>query len=147
MSDYERWNNLPRTKALRRRLRAQMTTAESTLWKLLKSRRIAGPKFRRQHGVGSYNVDFYCAEARLVVEVDGGIHNDPARAEADALRQSEVEKLGLQEVRYTNDEVLEQADLVCQVLVHGQPVFCDIAARAWKPQTQFPSWIGGDRGG
>jgi very-short-patch-repair endonuclease len=51
-----------------------MTQAECILWERLRDRRLAGIKFRRQHSIGAYNVDFYCAAARLIIEVDGGNH-------------------------------------------------------------------------
>ncbi|MEM9996594.1 MAG: endonuclease domain-containing protein [Bacteroidota bacterium] len=119
MADFERWNNLPRSKALRRRLRVQVTTAEATLWQLLRLRRAGGLKFRRQHGIGPYIVDFYCPKARVAVEVDGRVHDDPARAESDAARQRAIESLGIQVLRFSNEEVLGQGDLVAQAIVRA----------------------------
>ncbi|MEM6785611.1 MAG: endonuclease domain-containing protein [Bacteroidota bacterium] len=112
MDERRRWNNLPRSKTLRRRLRAQRTPAEAALWAVLRNRQVAGAKFRRQHGVGAYVVDVYCPEVKLVVEVDGGIHDDPARAEADTQRQRALEALGLHVLRVRNADVLQRGDLV-----------------------------------
>jgi very-short-patch-repair endonuclease len=58
----------------RQRAAQSMTQAECILWERLRDRRLAGIKFRRQHSIGAYNVDFYCAAARLIIEVDGGNH-------------------------------------------------------------------------
>ena len=65
-------------KAWAREMRVQMTDAEAQLWRLLRNRRIAGAKFRRQHPVGRYILDYYCVEKKLGIELDGGQHNDAA---------------------------------------------------------------------
>jgi very-short-patch-repair endonuclease len=69
-----------------------------------------GLKFRRQHRIGPFVVDFYCVESRLVIEVDGPIHE--SQAHADAERQEYLEALGLQVLRFSNDEVLTNANNV-----------------------------------
>src|SRR5437899_7463845 len=69
-----------------RTLRKKATWAEKLLWSRLRNRQIAGCKFRRQHPVGPYNLDFYCAEARLAVELDGREHGHPDRKTADKER-------------------------------------------------------------
>jgi very-short-patch-repair endonuclease len=88
-------------------LRKNMTTAERILWERLCDRRLAGIKFRRQHPIGACIVDFYCAAARVVIEIDGGFHN--LQVEADAIRSQELEAQGYRVVRFTNDQV--EADL------------------------------------
>ena len=68
------YHNLPHKKDDRRNLRNSLTPAEATLWKSLKSGQLAGRKFRRQHSVGAYILDFYCPEERIAVELDGASH-------------------------------------------------------------------------
>src|ERR1700679_3510922 len=70
--------------ALARRFRREPTPAEAAAWQLLRGRRILGLKFRRQHVIAGFIVDFYCASLRLVLELDGGIHDHPVQAENDA---------------------------------------------------------------
>ncbi len=82
-----------------------MTNSETILWETLRDRRLLGLKFRRQHAVGRFVLDFYCAELRLAIEVDGGIHLDPEQANADRLRQAEIEENGIRFVRLTADQV------------------------------------------
>ena len=93
-----------RLKPLAREKRAEPTEAEDRLWQALR-RRGAGSKFRRQHTIDRFSVDFYCAGARLVVEVDGPIH-EFTRAD-DAIRQEHLKSLGLRVLRFKNEEVLK----------------------------------------
>jgi adenine-specific DNA-methyltransferase len=87
------------------------TGPERTLWGLLRDRRLAGAKFRRQHPVGPYIVDFYCQAHRLVVELDGRSHHD--RGVPDEQRQHYLESVaGLRVVRIDNDEVLRDPESV-----------------------------------
>ena len=67
-------HNLNRLKDRRRELRSQGTTTEKILWNVLRDNR-TGYKFKRQHSIGGYILDFYCAEKHLIIEIDGGIHN------------------------------------------------------------------------
>ena len=83
-----------------------MTPAETVLWDELRDRRFDGLKFRRQHAIGRFVVDFYCDALRLVVEVDGGIHRDPEQRQRDGERQKELEETGVSFVRFSNDDVL-----------------------------------------
>ena len=77
-----------------RTLRAGATDAERSLWRLLRSRQVAGSKFRRQRPFGPYILDFYCIEKRLAVEADGGQHFTPEGREADARRTEYLEQRG-----------------------------------------------------
>ncbi len=88
---------------LARELRQRATFAEGLLWQAIRSRRLDGRKFRRQVPIGVFVVDFYCASERLVVEVDGPIHE--CQQEADQLRQELIEALGIRFVRLQNHEV------------------------------------------
>lgn len=91
---------------LRRRLREEMTVPERLLWSRLRGRQLAGLKFRRQHGVGPYVMDFYCPAAKLAIEVDGPTHFEGHEAEArDAVRDAYLRRQGVRTVRFTNTEV------------------------------------------
>lgn len=85
-------------------LRKNLTHAELVLWGYLKCSPL-GFKFRRQHPIGIYIVDFYCHVLKLVIEVDGSIHSKTEAIEHDERRQKDLEDLGLRVVRFTNDEV------------------------------------------
>jgi len=70
-ADQERLNNLPALKYFRRKLRSKMTPAEAKLWTYLKGKQLEGKKFRRQHSVSRYILDFYCPSSKLAIELDG----------------------------------------------------------------------------
>ncbi|MHB1294133.1 MAG: endonuclease domain-containing protein [Anaerolineae bacterium] len=91
-------------------LRHRPTPAEALLWERLRGRRLAGHKFRRQHPIGHFVVDFCCVEKRLVVEVDGSVHLD--RVEADAARTAWLEGQGFRVLRFQNRDVLANPDAV-----------------------------------
>ena len=100
-------------KPLARQMRHEPTPAESKLWRHLRGRQLHGLKFRRQHVIDRFIVDFYCAEACLVIEVDGVIHE--YTAEEDAIRQTFLEEVvGLRVLRFTNGEVLLQTEAVLE---------------------------------
>ena len=93
-----------------RRLRGEMTRAESTLWEYLRKVRLDGYRFRRQHASGHFIVDFSCPAEKLVVETDGPIHD--AQQEQDAARQAYLEQRGYTVLRFSNDEVMLRSDEV-----------------------------------
>jgi adenine-specific DNA-methyltransferase len=82
------------------------TEAEEKLWQILRNRQIENCKFRRQHPLYKFIADFYCHEKKLVVEVDGGYHNEKEQKEYDELRTEIINKYGIQVLRFTNEEVL-----------------------------------------
>lgn len=86
-------------------LRKEMTDAETRLWKKLRNHGFEGLKFRRQHPIGRFIVDFYCHEKRLVIEVDGNIHDLLEVKERDEGREEELKNFGLTVIRFTNDEI------------------------------------------
>jgi ATP-dependent DNA helicase RecQ len=93
-----------------RDLRQSSTPPEKLLWLALRNSQIGGLKFRRQHPVGPYVVDFFCQEAKLVVEVDGMSHDD--KASQDAAKSKHLESQGLRILRVTNEDVMRNLDAV-----------------------------------
>lgn len=87
-------------------LRSRMTPAEIILWDKVRNKQILGLRFRRQHPISQFIVDFYCHQARLVIEIDGDIHQLPEVKERDDGRTFELEKFGLKVIRFKNDEVI-----------------------------------------
>lgn len=99
-----------------RQLRSNCTDAENFMWQLLRAKRFMNLKFRRQHVIKPYIVDFYCHEIGLVIELDGGQHGTDEAIEYDAERTKFLEALGLTVVRYLNHEVLGRTDMVLEDL-------------------------------
>ncbi|MEX0782115.1 MAG: endonuclease domain-containing protein [Dehalococcoidia bacterium] len=95
-----------------RRLRRELTATEATLWEALRDKRLNGLKFRRQHPVGRFVIDFYCADVGVAVEVDGDVHLSPVQRVADADRQRTLEDHGIQFLRFTNDAVQHRLNAV-----------------------------------
>ena len=94
-----------------RELRNHPTEAERILWMHLRSRP-QGYKFRRQHPVANYILDFYCHPLKLAIEVDGPIHNEPTTIREDIERQKNLGALGIIFIRFTNEEILLHMDIV-----------------------------------
>ncbi len=92
-----------------------MTHAELKLWEALKGNKL-GVKFRRQHPVLIYIVDFYCHQKKLVVEVDGEYHDKEEQIIKDAERTADLLEIGLQVIRFTNDEVLNNLEAVLLII-------------------------------
>ena len=101
---------------LKRRLRSNMTGPEARLWSRLRARQLQGLKFRRQHGIGPYIVDFYCPEQSLVIEVDGDSHADADQVVKDKQRETYLQSLGLRVIRYINDDIVKNLDGVLEDL-------------------------------
>ncbi len=95
---------------LARELRQRATPAEAFAWELLRDRRFLGLKFRRQHQIGDYVVDFHCDEKKLVVELDGSIHDTSERQEVDHKRDAYLKALGLTVLRIPNQHLLDQTE-------------------------------------
>ena len=88
-----------------RQLRQNMTQAEEILWTQLKNRKFMGLKFRRQHLISHFIVDFYCPQEKLVIEIDGSVHEQEDQKEYDGKRTEELRRLGLRELRFKNEEI------------------------------------------
>ena len=89
-------------KPIARELRRNQTDDEKALWRALRGRRFAGFKFRRQHTVGDYIMDFYCADAKLAVELDGSQHGHPDGRQRDAEREIFLAEQGIETLRFWN---------------------------------------------
>ncbi len=101
------WTRLkPEVKAMRQ----EPTRAENALWERLRNRQILGFKFRRQHPIDRFIVDFCCTEAGLVIEVDGPIHD--RKEEEDTERQKRLEQLNMRVIRFDNETILQSPDSV-----------------------------------
>jgi len=98
-------HNIKKQKARRQSLRNNMTNAEIVLWLKLKGKQL-GYKFRRQHGIGKYIVDFYCAELKLIIEIDGDVHALDKQTQLDEERQKYLESLHYKVIRYNNNDIL-----------------------------------------
>ena len=101
------------TSKLQRKLRKAMTDAEKKLWRQLRGKQFDGHKFRRQHPFGDFILDFVCLEAKLVIEVDGGQHNESAQ---DLVRDQTLQKAGFRVMRFWNNQVLNEIEAVVEAI-------------------------------
>jgi len=104
-----------------RELRRSGTPAEECLWELLRNLRFAGLKFRRQHQIGDYIVDFYCHEHRLAVELDGGVHDGKSQREHDKKRDRYIKSLGNTVIRIKNKAFMESTEKALEQIVNSLP--------------------------
>jgi very-short-patch-repair endonuclease len=95
-----------------RDLRKKQTLAEQMIWDAVRNRRLGGYKIRRQQILNDFIIDFYCAEKKLCIEVDGPYHNEPIVKGLDRERDEELEFEGYTVIRFTNDEVMHELDVV-----------------------------------
>ena len=103
-------------KELRKELRNNPTKAESFLWRALKKSQLEGRKFRRQQSIENYIVDFYCPKEKLIVELDGKVHENAINNNYDFKRTERLEELGLKVIRFSNEEVFENLSLVLEAI-------------------------------
>jgi very-short-patch-repair endonuclease len=119
----ERWHTCPalweKLRPIAREMRSKPTESENLLWQRLRRHQLYGFSFRRQHSIGQFIVDFYCAKARLVIEIDGKIHQ--YKKEEDLIRQKYLESLGLKLVRFSNDVILNNIDEVSKEIISYLP--------------------------
>jgi len=107
-----------RFKSRTRSLRANQTAAEDALWQALRRRQLGRWKFRRQHPIARYIVDFVILDGKLVIEVDGGTHATDEERARDDERTRELERLGFHIIRVTNTDVYENLDGVLATILH-----------------------------
>ena len=113
--DMNRIYNQSKMKERRRLLRRNQTTTEKQLWEQLRGSRL-GARFVRLYSIGYYIVDFYAPSRRLVVEIDGSIHELEESKENDLDRQSNLEALGIKVLRFTTNEIIGNMDDVLSVI-------------------------------
>ena len=122
-------------------MRKNPTEAESAMWEMLRAKNLDA-KFRRQHIIGDYIVDFVCLDTQLVVEIDGGYHNDPDQKELDRQRTKYLQSKGFCVLRFTNEEVLGNTDetlgIIKNALMHLSP---SLEERAGERPGQVLNWF------
>jgi very-short-patch-repair endonuclease len=120
-----RWRSSNEIQEVARTLRQQMTPAENLLWQHLRRKQIDSARFRRQHPIGYFVVDFYCAEHRLIVEVDGDVHI--AQDDYDKARTEWLAEQGYRVIRFSNQQVHQQMSAVLEAIrsACADPVQCE----------------------
>ena len=113
---YNQISNLPHLKTFRKELRSNLTPAEATLWKMLQGKQLDGRKFRRQHSVGNYILDFYCPSEQIAIELDGQGHFEASQAEYDQERDLFLERYGIRVLRFENKVVWENPEGLLQTV-------------------------------
>jgi very-short-patch-repair endonuclease len=103
-------------KARARNLRSSQTSAEAKLWQALRNRRLARWKFRRQHSIERYVVDFVTLDGKLIVEVDGVTHSEPSERARDEARSNVLEARGFHIVRVSNTDVYDNLEGVLEMI-------------------------------
>ena len=106
--------NVNSSNSRRKQLRESLTPAEALLWTNLKGRQLFGKKFRRQHGVGPYIVDFFCPECQLAIELDGDAHMTDTGAQADQKRTEFLGRFNVRVFRFENKDVFENLEGVLE---------------------------------
>jgi very-short-patch-repair endonuclease len=107
------------TRHYAKELRHRQTEAEEKLWSFLRNRQLKGKKFRRQHAIAGYIVDFYCNESKVVIELDGNFHANDQSKEYDASRTASLKALGITVLRFWNQEVMkDSAKVLRKIAAH-----------------------------
>jgi len=118
--------HLPELLEIARELRRKQTPAEEILWALLRRKQCLGLKFRRQQQIGTFIVDFYCHQARLVIEVDGGVHSTTEQAIRDQNRDIYLREHDYLLLRFTNQQLFEDPENVLREIAR-------VTGRWWEP--------------
>jgi very-short-patch-repair endonuclease len=100
-----------------KKLRRNQTPAEERLWKILRSHKIKGLKFRRQHPIYRFIADFYCHDLKLIIEIDGSIHLLDDIKEYDIKREEKLKQLGLNVIRFTNEQVFMEPEIIVDAIM------------------------------
>jgi very-short-patch-repair endonuclease len=111
----EHWRASEQIQQRARELRREMTPAERRLWQALRGNVLEGAHFRRQHAIGPYILDFYCAKARLAIELDGGSHLEQEQYDEERTNWLESEK-GMRVIRFSNQDVQRDLDSVIEAI-------------------------------
>ncbi|MCH7525646.1 MAG: endonuclease domain-containing protein [Bacteroidetes bacterium] len=112
-------HTLKHLKEFRRELRQNLTASEAFLWSHLKSRQLEGKRFTKQHSINNYIVDFYCASEKLIIELDGEVHNNPVTQEYDSQRTKHLQNYGYTVIRFENKMVFDNlASVLSEIKSH-----------------------------
>jgi len=109
--------NIKTHRYLRSELRANMPEPEKILWQKIRGRQL-GVKFRRQHGIGRYIVDFYCAEKHMIIELDGDSHYGEYAQSYDVKRDEYMASIDLKVMRFTNNQIVNELEAVMECIYH-----------------------------
>ena len=113
---YVKLHNRKDLRLSRKNLRKRMTAAEAFLWRHLQKRKLKGRKFRRQHSIGPFVVDFYCSKEKLIIELDGEYHNNPVAEEFDQKRSRYLNNKGCRVIRFENRRVFDDlSDVLSEI--------------------------------
>ncbi len=119
--------------AYAKNLRKGSTDTEQVLWSHLRAKRLGGLKFRRQHPIGKYIVDFVCLEKKVVIELDGGQHAEPTKKQYDGERDNWLKKEGYSVLRFWDNDVLLKTNAVVELIMKhclGHPPLNPLPSRA-----------------
>jgi len=123
--------NPRKTIQIRRRLRRASTEVEALFWESVRGKKVLGLKFRRQYGIENYILDFYIPSLRIAIEIDGGVHQIESVREKDLNKDTFLKENGIEVIRFTNDELLNDLNTSMQKL---ENVLFEI-----RPHLSFPS--------
>ena len=109
----------PKLFELAKDLRNRLTEPEKILWEKLRLRQLRGYRFKPQHPIGEFIVDFYCHKSKLIIEIDGGYHNQKDQQDYDVSRTNILREFGLKIIRFKNEDVLERIDFVVEEILRN----------------------------
>lgn len=118
-------HNLKPLEKFRKKLRKNLTPAEAVLWNTLKGKQLEGRKFRRQHSIGNYIVDFYCPSEKLIIELDGAGHFTYEGSQKDEIRDNYLSSLGLNVIRFENRDLKNNLEAVLKAISSNFKNSCD----------------------
>jgi len=121
----QQYQSTKRSEENAKALRKQLTSAEKLFWKIVRNRNLSGLKFRRQHPIGPFIADFYCHALKLVVEIDGDIHDLEDVRQYDTQRKNYLKELGIKVLRFKNEDVFANAHLI-EVAISDLMVYPDL---------------------
>ena len=107
-------HNKKSLKDIRRLLRSELTPAEKILWEELRGRKLNNLKFQRQHSIGNYIVDFYCAKLRLIIELEGAVHFKKEQKQKDNFRDKNLVEMDYTVLRITNNEIEDNLSAILE---------------------------------
>ena len=144
--DKHQINNLPHLKTFRKKLRNNLTPAEAKFWTLVQNSKLEGRKFRRQHSVGNYILDFYCPSEKLAIELDGEVHFNETAQLKDAERTLFLNYYGIKVLRFENKLVFEQTEQVLDEIKESFGWSKNIPENGGLATTPAPPLEGGELG-